>query len=166
MANHFSSRGRVKNTFKSSPAKKLGIHSLVVSEAFATITDRPDFNADDILLGSGRRTISISAQAAEFGSYEYRVINFILDLSIQSGSYTFTKGEPGLILGMSYVEFAVIGGNEIYHNCEGLTGSLNLSIVGSTFNIADFSFSALDSEQKEITLKGRVNVSSTLCTCS
>jgi len=135
-------------------------------EARATITGRPDFMADDILLGSGRRTISLAASVAQFGAYEYRVINVTLDLAIQSGEYTFRANEPGMVLAMSYVEFAVVGGNEIYFNCEGVSGTLSIDIEGSHITLNAFSFTALDSEGKELSITGMLDVSSTLCDCA
>ena len=138
---------------------------LRVSEATATVTGRPDFNADDILLGSGLNTVSIAASAATFGSYEYRVINFTLTLGLKSGQYTFTSGQAGDIHALSYVEFATIGGNEVYYNCEGLSGTLDLQVEGSTYTLTAFSFSAKDSEGIDLTVTGNLAVSSTLCEC-
>ena len=138
---------------------------LLVSEATATVTGRPEFKSDDILLGSGLTTISIAASAATFGSYEYRVINFTLRLGLASGQYSFTAGQAGEILALSYVEFATIGGNEVYYNCEGLSGTLDLDVEGSTYTLTDFSFTAKDSEGIDLTVAGNLAVSSTLCEC-
>ena len=167
MANHFSTRGkdRVKGTLKPSPKHSPRHKQALISDASATITDRADFKADDIMLGSGLNTLSIAASAATFGSYEYRVINFIVDLGIESGTHTFKQGEPGPIQGLSYVEFAVVGGNEIYYNCEGVSGTLTLEIIDHAYYIREFTFTAQDSEQKNITLTGHVSVSSSLCEC-
>ena len=167
MANHFSTRGkdRVKGTLKPSPKHSPRHKQALISDASATITDRADFTADDIMLGSGLNTLSIAASAATFGSYEYRVINFIVDLGIESGTHTFKQGEPGPIQGLSYVEFAVVGGNEIYYNCEGVSGTLTLEIIDYAYYIREFTFTAQDSEQKNITLTGHVSVSSSLCEC-
>lgn len=138
---------------------------LMVSDASATVTARPDFTSDDIMLGSGLNTISIAASAATFGSYEYRVINFTLTLGLASGQYTFTAGQTGEVHALSYVEFATIGGNEVYYNCEGLTGTLNLEVEGSTYRLTSFSFTAKDSEGIDLTVAGSLAVSSTLCEC-
>lgn len=158
-------RQKVTGTLKPDVVRKKSASTLAL-EARATLTGRPDFIADDIMLGSGRQTISIAASVAQFGAYEYRVINVTLDLGIQSGEYTFRANEPGMILAMSYVEFAVVGGNEIYFNCEGLSGSLSIDIEGSRITFKAFSFTALDSEGKELTVTGTLDVSSTLCDCA
>lgn len=158
-------RQKVTGTLKSSVARKKSTRTFAL-EARATVTGRPDFIADDIMLGSGRKTISIAASVAQFGAYEYRVINITLDLGIHTGNYTFSASEPGLILAMSYVEYAVVGGNEIYYNCEGLTGSLEIEFTGSHIKLQAFSFTALDSEGKELTVTGTLDVSSTLCDCA
>lgn len=139
MANHFSTRGKdkVKGTLKPNPKHPSRSKQALISDASATITDRADFKADDIMLGSGLKTLSIAASAATFGSYEYRVINFIFDLGIESGTHTFEQGVSGPIRGLSYVEFAVGGGNEIYYNCEGISGSLTLDIIDHAYYIRD-----------------------------
>ena len=168
MANHFSTRGKdkVKGTLKPNPKHPSRSKQALISDASATITDRADFKADDIMLGSGLKTLSIAASAATFGSYEYRVINFIFDRGIESGTHIFEPGGAGPIRGLSYVEFAVVGGNEIYYNCEGNSGSLTLDIIDHAYYIREFTFTAQDSEQKNITLTGHVSVSSSLCDCT
>lgn len=160
MTRQFPTRQKITATHKPKAAGSLAL------EASATITGRSNFIADDIMLGSGRRTISLAASVARFGEYEYRVINVTLDLGIQSGEYTFRAGEPGMVLAMSYVEFAVVGGNDIYFNCEGLSGSLSLDIEGSRLTLRAFSFTALDSEDNTLTVTGTLQVSSTLCNCA
>jgi hypothetical protein len=59
--------------------------------------------------------ITLTAEFDEFGSKAYRAIALNLDINIQSGIYLFQKGEPGPVLGMTYIEYVEVDGREMYH---------------------------------------------------
>lgn len=123
-------------------------------ELKAEVLDRSSFVAQEMTFASSHKKIIVTAEYDDFGSKAYRAISLTLDINIQSGIYLFKKGEPGPILGMSYIEYVEVDGREMYHLNQASVGTLHLSVMESCYSARLFTFEGLDHKGEALEMCG------------